>query len=79
MIRHPLPPPAPEIPQENIRVCAYYLWRAAGCPAGRDLEFWLGAREQLVRPVSFRRPRPRQDVRTTGQEARRYGGRLRIS
>ena len=80
MIRHPLPPPPPpaEIPPEAIRVCAYYLWQEAGCPDGRDLEFWHGARERLGRLPSFR-DHPRQDVRTTGQEARRYGGRLRVS
>jgi len=26
--------------EDHIRVRAYHLWEASGCPEGRDLEFW---------------------------------------
>lgn len=29
--------------EERIRICAYYLWQAAGEPDGRELEFWVEA------------------------------------
>ena len=32
---------------EHIRVAAYFLWEKAGCPSGRDLEFWNLAYNQL--------------------------------
>jgi len=32
---------------EHIRVAAYYLWQKAGCPSGRDLEFWNQAYNEL--------------------------------
>ena len=28
---------------EGISCLAFQLWEKAGCPEGRDLEFWLGA------------------------------------
>jgi len=28
---------------ERIRERAYHLWRSAGCPQGRDEEFWIQA------------------------------------
>ncbi|MBQ7413443.1 MAG: DUF2934 domain-containing protein [Alphaproteobacteria bacterium] len=29
-----------QLNQEHIRVAAYYEWQNAGCPSGRDQEFW---------------------------------------
>lgn len=31
--------------EERIRIRAYYLWQADGCPEGRAQEFWERARE----------------------------------
>ena len=31
--------------EERIRVRAYHLWLADGCPQGRDLEYWERAKE----------------------------------
>lgn len=33
--------------EEQIRERAYYLWEIAGCPKGRDQEFWFMAKEEL--------------------------------
>lgn len=33
--------------QEKTPAAAYYVWQEAGCPASRDLEFWLAAEERL--------------------------------
>ena len=35
-------------PLEEIRHQAYRLWQQQGCPAGRELDHWLAAKE-LVR------------------------------
>jgi len=34
--------------EERIRVRAYYLWQADGCPEGRDQDFWERARELIA-------------------------------
>src|SRR6266516_4550739 len=42
--------------QEQIAAVAYGLWEKAGRPAGRDLEFWFMAEQQigtLSRPRTF--------------------------
>jgi hypothetical protein len=41
---NPLAPPSAE-QIERIRVRAYHLWLADGCPEGRDEEFWQRAEE----------------------------------
>lgn len=46
--------PAPVPAEHDIRHAAYYLWEAAGRPAGRDLEFWFAARERLRHQVPAR-------------------------
>ena len=84
MIRHPLPTPTFEIPEEDIRKCAYHLWLEAGRPAGRDQEFWHTARERLRHSPHYRHPpasrRPAgQRVRKPGQEARSGPVRNRLS
>jgi hypothetical protein len=85
MIRHPLPTPTFEIPEEDIRQCAYYLWLEAGRPVGRDQEFWHAGRERLRHSPHYHRPpAPRrlpagQKVRKPGQEARSGPGRNRLS
>lgn len=35
---------------DEIRELAFLLWEQAGCPAGRDREFWIKAEEQIVMP-----------------------------
>lgn len=35
---------------DEIRELAFLLWEQAGCPAGKDREFWLKAEEQIVMP-----------------------------
>ena len=40
---------APATP-DQIRVRAYELWLAAGCPDGRDVEFWTAAEKELNSP-----------------------------
>lgn len=43
-----LPSHPPFDPAEaDIQRCAYFLWREEGCPAGRDLDIWLTAKELL--------------------------------
>lgn len=39
-----------EINHDEIRELAFLLWEQAGCPAGRDREFWVKAEEQIVMP-----------------------------
>jgi hypothetical protein len=36
-----------------IETKAYYLWKAAGCPEGRDLEFWLEAERVADGPAGI--------------------------
>lgn len=43
---HLLPPPF-EPAEPDIQRCAYFLWQEEGCPAGRDIEIWLTAKELL--------------------------------
>ena len=38
--------------EDRIRARAYALWQGAGQPDGRDMEFWLEARTQLVGDAS---------------------------
>ena len=46
---------------EDIRVCAYHLWEADGCPEGRDLEYWQRAQQSLAAPPA------RKTVRRTAR------------
>ncbi|WP_028352274.1 DUF2934 domain-containing protein [Bradyrhizobium sp. USDA 3256] len=34
--------------QDEIRARARQLWEEAGCPSGRDLDFWLQAERELT-------------------------------
>lgn len=45
-LKHPAPSHF-EISDEEIQHAAYLLWQAEGRPAGRDLDLWLRAKEQL--------------------------------
>lgn len=49
------------IADEVIRELAYDLWERAGCPHGREEEFWLTARQQLfdavTPPRSIKKPK----------------------
>ena len=38
---------AAEPTHDEIARCAHAIWRAEGCPAGRDLEHWRRAEIQL--------------------------------
>ena len=35
---------------DGISCLAFQLWEEAGCPEGRDLEFWMGAETRLLAP-----------------------------
>jgi len=49
--------------QHEIRRNAYFLWEAAGRPAGRDWEFWLDAEQDLLRERAGRpAPDPVQEA-----------------
>lgn len=37
------------ISDEDIRLCAYQKWEAAGKPTGDGIQFWLEAEEELVK------------------------------
>jgi hypothetical protein len=46
----PAAPPAPAAPpptEQDIKVRAYQLWEQAGCPEGRDQEFYFQAEQDL--------------------------------
>lgn len=51
------PPPAKCC--ENIREAAYYKWKAAGCPWGDGVEFWLKAEAELIAETPARRQNER--------------------
>jgi len=36
------------VTDEDIRLCAYQKWEAAGKPTGDSVQFWLEAEQQLV-------------------------------
>lgn len=36
------------VPADEIRLCAYYKWEAAGRPEGDGLDFWLDAERELL-------------------------------
>ncbi len=36
------------VSDEDIRLCAYQKWEAAGKPTGDDVQFWLEAEQELV-------------------------------
>lgn len=36
------------VSDEDIRICAYQKWEAAGKPAGDGVQFWLQAEQELV-------------------------------
>lgn len=41
------PAPQPEITDEDIATCAYFIYVSEGCPAGRELEHWQEAAARL--------------------------------
>lgn len=42
--------------EQRIRERAYQLWEQAGCPHGRDGEFWLTAQAELAAPKAAPQP-----------------------
>jgi hypothetical protein len=69
-LRHP-----PEPAEKDIQHAAYFLWEEAGRPAGRDLEFWLAARERLRHRLPARHlPTP---ARSTARNAQPAGSGIR--
>ena len=45
-----LSPKAVEMAQQACHEAAYFNWLNAGCPEGRDLEFWLAGEEEIYGP-----------------------------
>jgi hypothetical protein len=39
--------------RQQIRELAYSMWEKAGCPEGRDEEFWVAAERELFGEESF--------------------------
>lgn len=35
---------------ESIKKSAYYKWLEAGCPNGKDIDFWLEAEKNYYKP-----------------------------
>ena len=44
----PVRPPVREVIEQR----AYFKWHADGCPAGRDMEYWLAAEAEVLRENS---------------------------
>jgi DUF2934 family protein len=42
--------------KEATQARAHQLWCEAGCPPGRDLEFWLSAERELTNKARVREP-----------------------
>jgi len=40
-----------EITHEMIALKAYFTWQQAGCPDGREQEFWFAAEEELQHEI----------------------------
>lgn len=38
--------------ENAIRDLAYLKWESAGCPDGRDVEFWLSAEKEVIKSLS---------------------------
>jgi hypothetical protein len=38
---------------ETIRRTAYFLWEEAGRPEQRDFQYWLRAKEMLLRQMAY--------------------------
>jgi hypothetical protein len=44
----PTPPARQPLSADEIRVCAYLRWEAAGKPPGDGAQFWLEAEQELL-------------------------------
>ena len=42
--------------EADIQKCAFFLWQEEGCPAGKDLELWLSAKELVRHHVATAKP-----------------------
>lgn len=49
-------PKTPPLTEDHIREAAYFLWKEADEPEGRDEEFWLQAEAALSAPAKARKP-----------------------
>ncbi len=49
---------------DGISCLAFQLWEEAGCPEGRDLEFWMGAEMRLLAPQRHEMDTRRMDAST---------------
>lgn len=57
--------------EADIQKCAYYLWQEAGCPADRDLDLWLAAKELVRHRVHAAPPgRPARQARRSAPRRR---------
>lgn len=52
---------------EKVRVRAYYLWEAEGCPEGRDGEFWERALQEQQASALDRTSEPPKAKRATAK------------
>lgn len=57
--------------KQQITVQAYYLWEAEGCQPGRDLEYWMRAKEIVAQRQQT------MDRLTTPEGENRRGGEAR--
>jgi hypothetical protein len=63
---------ATPLSSDMVARAAYFLWLQAGCPNGRDLEFWLRAEQEitgkrnLVSPHGLSHGLHRPEKRTCG-------------
>lgn len=54
------------IPDDVIRLEAYYLWEQSGRPHGRDLEFWNRAAAAVSAAADPRAAKPRAAAKRAG-------------
>ena len=60
---------------EDIQLCAFYKWEAAGKPSGNEFPFWFAAEQELTRGPSEnpaatdgRHPDQPRETRTAGEK-----------
>jgi hypothetical protein len=50
---------------DGISCLAFQLWEEAGCPEGRDLEFWMGSETRLLAPQRHKMDTNRMNAATS--------------
>ncbi len=56
--------------REAVRKMAYFKWLDAGCPSGRDLDFWAEAERQWIGHCYVPNRRPAATKRATADRER---------